>query len=139
MTRKRVLIVEDDVFQRTVTRNALQAAGYEVAEAADGTEGLAKAESLRPDVILLDVVMPGPDGYDVCQQLKANPSTTHIPVIFTTAVENLVLSRLAVQAGAAVCIAKPLRPDALAAAIEAVLLTPERPLEPEARDDSSGQ
>ncbi len=138
MARRRVLIVEDEFFQRTVTRNVLQAAGYEVAEAADGTEGLAKAESLRPDVILLDVVMPGPDGYDVCQRLKANPATTHIPVIFTTAVENLALNRIAVQAGATVCIAKPLRPDALAAAIEAVLSKPAGPAEPEVRDDWGG-
>lgn len=138
MAGKRVLIVDDDLFFRIAIRDALEAAGYEAAVAADGTEGLAKAESLRPDVILLDVVMPGPDGYEVCARLKANPATSHIPVVFMTAVENLSLNRIAHQAGAAVCIAKPLRPEALVMTIESVVDSAERHAMPKGSTEEDG-
>ncbi len=129
MAKKRVLIVEDNLFSRTVTRDILEAAGYEAAEAADGTEGLAKAESLRPDVILLDLVMSGLHGYDVCQRLKANPSTSHIPVIFVSAMKHEAVKAVAIDTGAAAYITKPLHPEALAATIEAALAKTDRPLE----------
>ncbi len=138
MAGKRVLIVDDDFFFRTVIRDALGEAGYEVVEAADGTEGLTKAESLHPDVILLDVVMPPPDGYEVCGRLKANPATTHIPVIFMTAVENPSADRRISLAGAASCIAKPFRPEALVMTIESVVDSAERQVMPEASTEKDG-
>ncbi len=100
MAKRRVLIVDDEALSRALLRDTLQAAGYEPLEASDGTEGLAKAASLRPDVILLDVLMPGLDGFEVCQRLKANPATTPIPVIFVTMVQDTTLNRRAYQAGA---------------------------------------
>ncbi len=138
MARERVLIVDDEVEGRTLIREFLEIAGYEPAEAVDGTEGLAKAEALRPDVILLDVRMPGLDGYEVCQGLKENPETTHIPVIFVTAVEDAALNRLAYQAGAAACLTKPFRREALVAVIEAALANAERQGKPKPKDGANG-
>ncbi|HWT79729.1 MAG TPA: response regulator [Candidatus Methylomirabilis sp.] len=119
MARKRVLIVDDETESRTLLRE-LFGTGYEICEATDGTEGLARAEQFRPDVILLDVRMPGLDGYEVCRGLKGNPELKAIPVIMVTAVEDTTLNRLAFQAGAAACLTKPVRQEALVTLIEAV-------------------
>ncbi len=138
MAGKRVLIVDDDFFFRTVTRDALGEADFEVIEAADGTEGLAKAERFHPDVILLDVVMPAPDGYEVCGRLKANLATRHIPVIFMTAVEDPSANRRIYEAGAAACIAKPFRPEALAMTIASVVDSAGRQAMPTANPEEDG-
>ena len=121
MARKRVLIVDDETESRTLLRELL-GTGYEICEATDGTEGLARAEQFRPDVILLDVRMPGLDGYEVCRGLKGNPELEAIPVIMVTAVEDTTLNHLAFEAGAAACLTKPVRQEALVTLIEA--LTP---------------
>ncbi len=126
MAQKRVLIVDDDGVIRGLIRHFLEIADYEVVEAADGNVGLAKAAQFHPEVILLDVRMPGLDGYEVCRRLKANPETRQIPVIFVTVVEDLRLNRLAYQAGGAACIRKPIRREALLAVIAAVLASAER-------------
>ncbi len=99
-------------------RPLLPLAGYEPVEASDGTEGLAKAERLRPDVILLDVLMPGLDGFEVCQGLKANPTTSPIPVIFVTVWQGEAVHRLASAMGAVACLTEPFRLVALQAVIE---------------------
>ncbi len=121
MTRKRVLIVEDEAAIRSTVREALEWSGYETAEAADGSEGLAKAEGSRPDVILLDVVLPGLDGYEVCRRLKGNSMTAAIPVIFLTGLEHDALDQLANAVGATACLTKPFRIQALVAVIEGAL------------------
>ncbi|AFY66385.1 response regulator [Geitlerinema sp. PCC 7407] len=83
---KRVLIVDDETGIRKITEISLKAiAGWQVFEAASGQEGLAIAQTEQPDVILLDVMMPGMDGITTFQQLQANPTTQGIPVIFLTA------------------------------------------------------
>ena len=133
MARKRVLIVEDEADTRAMIGEMIERAGYEPADAADGTEGLAKAESFRPHVILLDVRMPGLDGYEVCQGLRENPKTKTIPVIFVTAVQDDALNRLAYQAGAVACITKPFRPEALVAIIKAAIASAERKARPKTK------
>ena len=99
MLQKRVLIVEDEADTRSGLREFLERSGYVAAEAADGLAGLAQAESWHPHAILLDIRMPGLDGYEVCRRLKANPATKPIPVIVVTAVEDAPVSRLAYEAG----------------------------------------
>ena len=137
MAKKRVLIVEDDTTTRTTIRELLTGAGFEPVEAGDGTEGLAKAEDIRPDVILLDVHMPGLDGYEVCQGLKENPKTKNIPVIFLTAVQDDALNRLAYQSGAVACLTKPFRLEALVAVIEAAIASADRQAKPKKKGGAS--
>ncbi len=126
MAKKRVLIVDDEALSRTLMRDAIESAGYEAAEAVDGPDGLAKAERLHPDLILLDVLMPGLDGYEICQGLKGNPETRPIPVIFVTMVQDPALNHLAYQAGAIACITKPFRREALVAVIASAIANAER-------------
>jgi len=119
----KVLVVDDDHLHCRMVRDMLEAVGYAVIEAIDGVEGLEKAGAIHPDAILLDLMMPGIDGYEVCRGLKGNPETSGIPVIFVTSSPDLSLERLAYTAGAIACIRKPLRREALVAVIDAALKT----------------
>jgi CheY-like chemotaxis protein len=86
VTIRRVLIVDDDEDVRNITELAASRIGkWETAQAANGLEGLEKARVDPPDVILLDVMMPEPDGPATLALLRGDPSTAHIPVIFLTA------------------------------------------------------
>jgi two-component system cell cycle response regulator DivK len=78
---KRILVVEDQEDLRGVLRTLLTGSGYEVLEAADGQAGLIKAQSERPDLILMDIQLPVLDGYDATRQIKANPDLKATPVI----------------------------------------------------------
>jgi CheY-like chemotaxis protein len=138
MAKKRVLIVEDEADARAGIREILERAGYAPAEAADGLEGLAQAESLRPQAVLLDVRMPGLDGYEVCRRLKANPTTKPIPVIFLTAVQDDALNRLAYEAGAVACIPKPFRLEALVTVIQTAIAGAERQTKSKVKRGGSG-
>ncbi len=138
MAGKRVLIVDDEATLRTGLREFLEWSGYVPAEAADGTEGLAKAERLRPHVILLDVRMPGIDGLEVCRRLKANPKTRPIPVVILIGVEDDKEGRLAYAAGAVACLSKPFRLNALVAVIEAAIASAARQANPPAESGRNG-
>ncbi len=85
MAKARILVVEDNDDVRTMYGMLLRSWGYDIYEAPNGTEGLAMARSLRPDLIILDVMMPDIDGYEVCQQLRSDPEFQAIPIIFVTA------------------------------------------------------
>jgi CheY-like chemotaxis protein len=80
-----VLIIDDDANTLRLIGYMLERVGFEVQLAGDGEDGLAKASKQPPDLIVLDVMMPGVDGYQVCEQLRANPRTAPIPVIILTA------------------------------------------------------
>ena len=124
--KKRVLIVEDEAGTRTALRECLERAGFLAVEAAEGLAGLAQAESWHPHAILLDVRLPGLDGYEVCRRLKANPATKPIPVIVMTAFQNDALDRRAYEAGALACILKPFRLEALLTIIQTAIAGAER-------------
>lgn len=126
MAAKRVLVIEDDAGMRTALRECLKGAGYLVTEAADGLAGLAQAEGWQPHAILLDIRMPGLDGYEVCRRLKANAATQNIPVIVVTAVQNDPVSRRAYEVGAMACILKPFRLEALLSMIQTAIAGAER-------------
>lgn len=103
----KILIVDDDSNFREVTKLALASSGYEISEADSGREALNLARQLRPDLILLDILMPGLDGYQTCRQLKTNPATSHIPVIVLTALGDPAAQYKSKQAGADDYVAKP--------------------------------
>ena len=85
MARKRILIVDDDPRLLHVVSMYLTIEGYEVGTAADGEEGLAAIEVSRPDLVILDVMMPGMDGLEACRRIKRDPATRAIPVLMFTA------------------------------------------------------
>ena len=90
--KARILIIDDQPSEVKMVRMALEAAGYEVVHAYNGTEGLEKAGSESPDLIILDVMMPEKDGYAVCKELKRSDELCNIPVILLTAVASHVTS-----------------------------------------------
>ena len=83
----RVLVVEDDENQRAVVRNALHGPGWSLVEAVNGREGLKEARAAAPDVILLDLMMPEMDGFELIAALQADPTLECIPVIVVTALD----------------------------------------------------
>jgi two-component system response regulator RpaA len=121
MATARILVVDDDHLIRQMVHDLLQIADFEVSEAVDGADGLAQAATVRPDLILLDLMLPDMDGYTVCRNLKANQTTSTIPVVFVTASADLGLNRQAYAAGAAACITKPFQVDALLTVINTTL------------------
>jgi len=78
---KRILVVEDQADLRGILRDLLAGSGYEFIEASDGDEGVAKAKSDRPDLILMDIQLPVIDGYEATRQIKADPNLTATPII----------------------------------------------------------
>jgi len=81
---KKILVVEDTEDNRQILRDLLSAAGYDMIEAHDGAEGVAKASEHRPDLILMDIQMPVMDGYEATRRIKADPALKSIPVIAVT-------------------------------------------------------
>jgi two-component system, cell cycle response regulator DivK len=118
---KRILVIEDHEDNRRILRDLLTSAGYEPIEAVTGEEGVALAETHRPDLILMDIQLPGLDGYEATRRIKANPALRHIPVI---AVTSYALSGDEVKAKAAGCdayVTKPFSPRALLAKVREYL------------------
>jgi two-component system, OmpR family, response regulator len=118
---RRILFVEDDPDIQTVARVALEAVGgYAVAVCSSGPEALALVGELAPDLILLDVMMPGMDGLATLEQLRRRPEAAHIPVVFMTAkVQRDEITRYRAL-GAAEVIAKPFDPMTLSATVAAI-------------------
>jgi DNA-binding response OmpR family regulator len=118
-----LLVVDDDPDIRTFLSNALSLHGYPVWTAASGDEAMARIKELRPDLILLDLRMPGMDGYDVIRQLKGDEDTRPIPIIVTTA-SPIDMERDKVRVlgmGAAQYMTKPLSIESLIVEVKAAL------------------
>lgn len=102
-----ILVVDDEPLNIKVLRGVLANAGYQVESAPEGQAGLEKARSLRPDMILLDVMMPGESGFETCLKLKRDPATAHIPVIFITCLGEMASKLAGLDMGAVDYITKP--------------------------------
>ncbi len=118
--KSRVLIVDDDSITRQLFRFVLERDGYEVAEAESGEQILARTINFKPDLILLDVMMPRVSGLDVCRQLKKDSRTQHVPVIIISAYTNAVTRAEGLLAGAIDFMNKPCSPSQLLEKIRAV-------------------
>jgi CheY-like chemotaxis protein len=104
--QKTILIIDDQPFFVTMQQNMLQRQGYRVISASNGADGLDKARKHKPDIILLDVEMPGVDGMEVCRQLKEDAELKNTPVIILTATQDPKLNERAFKAGAEITILK---------------------------------
>ena len=102
-----VLVVDDEHDVVTFLERALTSEGFDVLSAYDGIAAVDIAETDKPDVILLDIMMPMMSGYDVCRQLKANPQTKSIPVICVTSAQNKEAREKSRAAGAQALLVKP--------------------------------
>lgn len=118
---KRVLIVEDNLINLKLAATILTKAGYEVRQAPDAPDGIEQARAWRPDLILMDVQLPGMDGLSATQELKSDPATRGIPIIALTAFAMKGDEQKMLAAGCDGYIAKPLRYHEFLAQISAVL------------------
>jgi two-component system cell cycle response regulator DivK len=118
---KRILAIEDQEDNRSILRDLLTAKGYNLLEATTGEEGLAAAERERPDLILMDIQLPGMDGYEVTRRIKANPVLTHIPIIAVTSYALSGDDQKAFAAGCDGYVTKPFSPRVLLAKIREYL------------------
>lgn len=120
MTTK-ILLIEDEPDQVFMLQTRLEASGFEVASAQDGEEGLQKIRSEKPDVILLDIVMPKKDGLEVCLAVKGDAELKSIPIIMLTAAGLKDLEKKCLDAGADCCIRKPYESSELISSIKATV------------------
>lgn len=120
-TRQKVLIVDDEMDALVALKVALETEGYNVVEAKDGYEAIEKVHSEIPDLILLDLMIPGIDGFEVCRQLRSDPTYSHIPVIMLTARGEIDDKVEGIELGADDYVTKPFNLKELKARIKMVL------------------
>jgi len=118
---KRILVVEDTEDNRRILRDLLTRAGFELIEAVDGESGVAMATAHRPDLILMDIQLPVFDGYEATRRIKANPETTHIPIIAVTSYALSGDESKAIAAGCNGYVAKPFSPRKILAMVQEFL------------------
>ena len=117
----RVLVVDDIPANVKLLEAKLGAEYFDVVTAGSGPEALRKVEEEKPDIILLDVMMPGMDGFEVCQRIKSNPATAHLPVIMVTALVLVSDRVLGLEAGADDFLTKPVIDVALFARVRSLV------------------
>ena len=118
-----ILVIEDEGTQRMLTCDCLEEAGFKVAEAVNGEDGISQVHALRPDLVLLDVMLPGMDGFEVCQRIRDAPEIGHTPVVLITGRDNTNDVKRGFTAGATDFFAKPVRWNLLPTRINFVLRT----------------
>ena len=121
MAKKKILLVDDEEELVDMVRMRLEAAGYDVLSAADGQAGLDAARRERPDLIVLDVMLPKMDGYEVCAELKKDGRCSSIPVLFFTAKAQEEDMKLGREAGGDGYLTKPFDPQAFISKIRKML------------------
>jgi DNA-binding response OmpR family regulator len=122
MSDHKILIVDDEKLILISTRIVLESVGYGVVTAASGEEAIGKAKEEKPSLILLDIMMPGIDGWETLSRLKDDAETSNIPVIIFTAREHSRGRQLAREMGAADYFQKPFEPDELISIVEEYLV-----------------
>jgi DNA-binding response OmpR family regulator len=116
-----ILIIDDDAAHRLIARKALEQAGFMVEEAEDGKQGLLAVKKTRPALVLLDVMMPKFDGYDVCVELRRDPEFMSLPVLMVTALDDIESINRAFEAGATNFVTKPVNWTVLAYHVKYIL------------------
>ena len=121
MAGYKILLIDDHATVRSLIETMLALRGYQVLHALDGSSGLQIANQERPDLILLDVMMPGLDGFEVCRRLKADPVTAAIPVIFLSAHDDHRSAAQGIDCGGIAYLRKPFRAQEVLGLLQAHL------------------
>jgi two-component system alkaline phosphatase synthesis response regulator PhoP len=121
MRKGKILVIDDEVYILHILDFSLGAEGFEVISANNGELGVEKAKQEKPDLIVLDIMMPVLDGYETCRRLKRESETKDIPVILLTAKGRDVDKRLGFEVGAIDYIVKPFSPSRLIERIEEII------------------
>jgi DNA-binding response OmpR family regulator len=118
---EKILVIEDDPGTLRLMVYSLQHEGYQVISAANGLEGLRKAQEEEPDLVVLDVMLPGIDGYEVCHRLRAEPHTAHLPILMLSGKAQETDKATGLKVGADDYIAKPVSPSETADRVRKLL------------------
>ena len=121
MNGKKILIIDDDAFIRRPLEFILREEGFAPVTAVDGEDGLAKLEGEKPDLIVLDLMMPGLDGFEVCRRVRTDPRFSSIPVILLTAKGQESDSERGLAVGATEFMSKPYSPSELLRRVREIL------------------
>jgi CheY-like chemotaxis protein len=121
LTMTRILVVDDETDTLNVLRLFLELSGYEAVTTLNSADALTLAEVENPDCILLDVMMPAPDGFSLCKMMRAHPLTTTLPIIFVTAYSPLDLEERRREVGADAVLMKPFGMDSLIQSVEKLI------------------
>lgn len=120
-TREKILVIEDEADILEVTQYNLVREGYRVSTSRDGEDGLMRVKREAPDLVILDLMLPGLDGLEVCRRMQSDPTTSGIPIIMVTAKGEESDVVIGLQLGADDYVAKPFSPKELVARVKAVL------------------
>ena len=126
MYNGKVLVVDDEVYILHILDFILGAENYDVITATNGEQALQKVRDEKPDLVVLDIMMPKIDGYETCRLIKSDPKTKMIPVILLTAKGREVDQKLGREVGASDYITKPFSPSKLIERVQAILATSKR-------------
>ena len=121
MSKGKILVVDDEIYIVHILDFSLGMEGYDVVTALDGEQALEKVKSEKPDLIVLDIMMPKLDGYEVCKTIKSDPATKQIPVILLSAKGRNVDQKMGFDVGADDYITKPFSPRKLVERINQLL------------------
>jgi len=117
----KILWIDDDRLLLTFGKDALDRLGYQTLTATDGASGIKMAQQERPDLIILDVLMPNMDGYEICRRIRADVGLKDTPILLLTALEERMVDLWGREAGATFSMSKPSRPEHIVSIIEWML------------------
>jgi DNA-binding response OmpR family regulator len=117
----RILIIEDDPATSRLVEYSLRHAGYDVLRAANGLEGIRKALTEAPDLVILDVMLPGLDGFEICHRLKSDAATTRLPILMFSAKAQEIDKTTGLKVGADEYLTKPAAPAEIISRVQKLL------------------
>ena len=119
--RRKILVVEDDADQLELIRLVLEKAGFATGTATNGSDALVKTHSISPDLIVLDLMLPGLNGFDICETLRKNPLTASVPIIMLTGLCSEFGRLAGLESGASDFLTKPFKVEELVSKVDKLL------------------
>jgi two-component system alkaline phosphatase synthesis response regulator PhoP len=118
---KKILVIEDDPATLRLVDYSLRHKGYQVLTASNGLEGIRKARKEKPDVVILDVMLPGMDGFEICHRLRSEPETAQVLILMFSAKAQEVDRNMGLKVGADDYLTKPVDPGEMVSRVESLL------------------
>jgi DNA-binding response OmpR family regulator len=119
--QRKILVVEDDADQLEIIRLILEKAGFAIGTATNGTDALVKTRSISPDLIVLDLMLPGLNGFDICETLRKNPATASVPIVILTGLCSEFGRLAGLESGASEFLTKPFKVEELVSKVDKLL------------------
>jgi DNA-binding response OmpR family regulator len=119
--RRKILVVEDNADQLELIRSVLEKAGFAIGTAANGTDALVKTRSISPDLIVLDLMLPGLNGFDICETLRKDPLTASVPIVMLTGLCSQFGRLAGLESGANDFLTKPFKVEELVSKVDKLL------------------